>query len=199
MYGIDKNITFNQKTVEIQTSMNSPKELVNISENILVEDIRSIYDVACSAKIVNKTSLGISTNYEGEVCLDIYFDTGNNLSVKKAKIPLMVKMDCDTDDITIHFVNKHFKLINEDVVCDIDIEVIPNVASNKKINLIQDVEEEECEDDCDYAMVVYFVKDGDTIWNIARDFKVTMESIMKANNLEENQRINVGEKLYIMK
>ena len=47
-------------------------------------------------------------------------------------------------------------------------------------------------------MIVYFVKDGDTIWNIARDFRVTMDSIKKVNNLQDD-RISRGEKLYIMK
>ena len=46
--------------------------------------------------------------------------------------------------------------------------------------------------------IVYFVKDGDTIWNIARDFRVTMDSIKKVNNLQDD-KINRGEKLYIMK
>lgn len=199
MYGINKNITFNQKTIEVQTNMNSSKELVNISENVLVEDIRSLYDVDCRANITNKTPAGNSVTYEGEVCVDIYFDTGNNLGVKNAKIPFMVKLDCDTDDIEINFVRKHFKLNNEDVVCDMDMEVRPNSANYKTINILDDIQEEECTDESDYAMIVYFVKDGDTIWNIARDFRVTMDSIIRNNNLQDDRRINVGEKLYIMK
>ncbi len=199
MYGLEKNISFNQKTIEVQTGMEVTKEIVNISQSILVEDIRSIYDVDCRANITNKTPMGNSCNYEGELCADIYFDTGNNLGVKNAKIPFMVKLDCMTDDIEINFVKKHFKLNNEDVICDIDLEVKPNAANYKTIRIIEDVEEEECEDESDYAMVVYFVKDGDTIWNIARDFKVTMASIIQNNNLQDNTKINVGEKLYIMK
>ena len=199
MYGINKNISFNQKTIEVQTGTETTREIVNISENVLVEDIRSIYDVDCRANITNKTPMGNSCNYEGELCADIYFDTGNNLGVKNAKIPFMVKLDCNTDDLEINFVKKHFKLNNEDVMCDVDIEVKPNAANYKTINIIEDVQEEECTDESDYAMIVYFVKDGDTIWNIARDFKVTMDSIIQNNNLQDNNKINVGEKLYIMK
>lgn len=199
MYGINKNISFSQKTIQVQTVQEVTREIVNINENILVEDIRSLHDVDCRANIVNKTPMGNFTNYEGEVCTDIYFESGNNLGVKTAKIPFMVKLECDTNDIAINFTRKHFRLNNEDVVCDLEMEVRPNAANQRNINIIEDVEEEECVDDSDYAMIVYFVKAGDTIWNIARDFKVTMESIRRANNLQENQRINVGEKLYIMK
>lgn len=55
MYGIHKNIMFNQKTVEVQTQMESVKETVNVSENVLVEDIRSLCDVDCHPHITNKT------------------------------------------------------------------------------------------------------------------------------------------------
>ena len=199
MYGIDKNISFNQKKVEVQTDTECSKEIVNINENVLVEDIRSLYDVDVRANIVNKVSNGSFSNYEGEVCADIYYETGNAIAVKNAKIPFMVKLESTTDDVQIRFLKKHFKLNNEDVMCDMDMEIMPNNSNYKTINIIEDVEEEECEKENDYAMVVYFVKQGDTIWNIARDFKVSLDSIRKANNLEENSRINLGEKLYIMK
>ncbi len=199
MYGIEKNITFSQKSVEVQVEGGASHEMVEINENILVEDIRTLYDVDCMANITNKTQAGSFTNYEGEVCVDIYFDTGNKLSVKKAKIPFMVKLDCDTDDIEMNFVRKHFKLTGEDVACDLQLEVKPNSSNYKTIRLIDNVEEEECEEESDYAMVVYFVKEGDTIWNIARDFRVSMDSLIKNNQLEENQGVRPGEKLYIMK
>lgn len=199
MYGINKNVSFNQKIIEVQMARETTTEVVSLSENILVEDIRKLHDVDCRANIINKTAVGNSWNYEGELSADIYFETGNNLGVKNAKIPFMVKLDCNTDDIQINFLKKHFKLNNEDVVCNVDMEIMPNNSNYKTINMIDDIQEEEWKDESDYAMVVYFVKAGDTIWNVARDFRVPMENILKANNLQENQKINIGEKLYIMK
>ena len=199
MYGINKNITFNQKSVDIQTENSLIKENVNINENILVEDIRSIYDVNCCANIINRTPAGAGSNYEGELNIDIYFETGNQLSVKNAKIPFVTKLDCDSDDVEIKIQRQHFKLNNEDVICDVDLELCSNSGNFRKVNLIDDVQEEPYQENNDYAMIVYFVKAGDTIWNIARDFRVTMDSIRKVNNLQENDKINIGEKLYIMK
>lgn len=199
MYGINKNITFNKRAVEVQTDGEITKENVNVSENILVEDIRSIHDVSFRTNIVNKTQMGNVCNYEGEVCADIYFDSGSNMNVKTAKIPFMVKLEGDSDNVEINIVRKSFRLNNENVVCDVEMEVIPYNTNYKTINIIENVQEEEenCEDD--YAMVVYFVKQGDTIWNIARNFKVTQDSIIQTNNLQDNKKISVGEKLYIMK
>lgn len=199
MYGIDRNITFNQKSIEVQTTSEVSKEVVSISEKVLIEDIRAIYDVDCRANIINKINSGNVYNYEGELSLDIYFDTGNNLGVKNAQFPFVVKFENDTDDIDIKFSKKQFKLNNENVLCNVDMEIKPNSNNYKTINLIDDIQEEEFQYDNDYAMVVYFVKDGDTIWNIARDFKVTMDSIIKNNNLQDKSKVYAGEKLYIVK
>ena len=199
MYGIDKNITFNQREVEVPTDEEIKKERVNISESILVEDIRNIHDVSVRTNIINKTSIGNLSNYEGEACFDIYYESGNNLGVKTAKFPFMVKLEGNSDNVQINIVRKSFKLNNEDVVLDIELEIMPNSTNYKKMNIIENIQEEELEEQNDYAMIVYFVKQGDTIWNIARNFRVTQDSIIQANNLQDDNRINVGEKLYIMK
>lgn len=72
-------------------------------------------------------------------------------------------------------------------------------GEERKINVIENIEEKECEKKNEYSMVVYFVKPCDTIWKIAKMFKVTMESIINANELENPDKINVGDKLYIVK
>lgn len=198
MYGIGKNISFTQKPVEIQTD-NCNKEVVNINENILVEDIRNLFDVDCRANIVNKIQNGNFCNYEGEVCLGFYYETGNNLGVKQVKIPFMVKLEGDASEVEINFTKKQFRLNNEDVNCDVEMEIQPNNSNYKTINIIDNIEESEWVDENNYAMVVYFVKQGDTIWNIARNFRIPMNEIRKINNLGETDNVKVGEKLYIMR
>ncbi len=79
-----------------------------------------------------------------------------------------------------------------------EVEMCVN-GEDRKINFIEEIEEKECTKKNEYSMVVYFVKPSDTVWKIAKMFKVTMESIIQANNLENPDKINVGEKLYIVK
>ena len=43
------------------------------------------------------------------------------------------------------------------------------------------------------------VKQGDTIWNIAKRFRVSMQEIINLNGLENPDRINIGDVLYIMR
>lgn len=45
--------------------------------------------------------------------------------------------------------------------------------------------------------VPYKVQEGDTIWDIAEDFNVSFESILKYNNLTENSVLQIGQKITI--
>jgi LysM repeat protein len=45
--------------------------------------------------------------------------------------------------------------------------------------------------------VVHVVQSGDTLWKIARKYGTTIDAIVKANNLDPNKYLAVGQKLII--
>ena len=65
--------------------------------------------------------------------------------------------------------------------------------------VLDNIEERECNEKSEYSMSIYFVKPKDTIWNIAKSFKVSMQSIIDANNIENPDRICAGDRLYIVR
>ena len=113
-------------------------------------------------------------------------------------MPFVVRLEND-DDIEFEITRKEFTVSNEIVSCDMEIMAKRETESVRSINIIENVECKECKDDLDYKMCIYFVKPGDTIWEIAKEFKVCMKNILAANNLETPDRIKVGDRLYIMK
>ena len=59
---------------------------------------------------------------------------------------------------------------------------------------------EEIEDDLeDYSVIIYVVKDGDTLWKIAKKHGSTVDDIVRVNGIENPDKINIGEKIYIPK
>ena len=49
------------------------------------------------------------------------------------------------------------------------------------------------------SLTVYFVKGGDTLWNIAKRYNVLVEDIVKINGIENENEIMPGDKLIIPK
>lgn len=47
------------------------------------------------------------------------------------------------------------------------------------------------------SMIIYFVQDGDTLWDIAKRYKTTPDQIIAANGGSENEVIKPGKQLYI--
>ena len=67
------------------------------------------------------------------------------------------------------------------------------------VDLINDVEEEKEREEQDYSIVIYIVKKGDTLWNIAKEFGSTVDDIVRTNGIEDPNQIQIGQKLYIPK
>lgn len=122
-------------------------------------------------------------------------------SVVSSKITFEIDFNVDLDvyeEEETSIIQDMYSLEKDVNLKSSEIEICVD-GETKKINIIEDVEEKECEKKNEYSMVVYFVKPCDTVWKIAKMFKVTMESIIRANDLEDPDKINVGEKLYILK
>ena len=65
------------------------------------------------------------------------------------------------------------------------------------INTIDNIQENGDREEQDYSIVIYVVKKGDTLWNIAKQFGSTVESIAKVNDIENANQIMPGQKLFI--
>ena len=68
---------------------------------------------------------------------------------------------------------------------------------NEKLKIIEEISTQENQDNNIYSMIIYFVKPKDTLWKIAKKFKSTVEDIARINGIEDVDRINVGQQLYI--
>ena len=67
------------------------------------------------------------------------------------------------------------------------------------LNVIDQInQEEDGEIDC-YSMVIYYVKPKDTLWKIAKQFKSTIDDIIRVNEIETPDKLNVGMQLFIPK
>lgn len=47
------------------------------------------------------------------------------------------------------------------------------------------------------AQLVYTIQPGDTLFSIARQFGVTLDALVELNNIEDPDRINAGDQLFI--
>lgn len=96
----------------------------------------------------------------------------------------------------------------DSVNCEIGgtgVEILTNVGVYAKalktcdVDIITDIQsKEETNSGALPSMVIYFAKDGDTLWSIAKKYRTKAEKIKRANNLDSD-KIEVGRRLLIPK
>lgn len=200
MYGLKNILEISKKEIEVELSDTQKNEIINVNERVVVEDILNILDVSITPRIINKTKLGNSFNLECELGMDIFYeaDNRNGLNVKNIVLPFIANVQ-EQDSAKLVVTNKQFTVNNENVNCDVEILVLTSNKCLKKVNVIESVSCKDCEEDNDYKMFMYFVKPGDSEWEIAKRFRIPLCELISLNNLEDSEKLQVGDRLYIMR
>ena len=65
------------------------------------------------------------------------------------------------------------------------------------MNLIDEIQTNGEREREDYGLIMYIVKKDDTLWEIAKRFGSTIDDIVRANGIENENLIYPNQKLYI--
>ena len=81
------------------------------------------------------------------------------------------------------------------------LEIVTKISNNVNINIIDNIQiKDKNEENDDYdSLILYIVKPGDTLWRIAKNFNSTIDDIARMNGIEDTNKIDVGQKIYIPK
>lgn len=207
MYCPGKKINFNQKMVNTITNKQSKKNLCSIREKINIPEIinGNIVDVSMTPKINKQSRMNERIIYEGEVEVNIMFtDTSIvGINTKKVNLPFELTVsDIDENckvNTSIEVNSQEFLTQGEIVNANIDLNLETSSYRNVKIPVINNVTTEEQEDLEDYSVIIYVVKRGDTLWEIAKRYGSTVDDIVRVNGIENPDKIRVSEKIYIPK
>ena len=200
MYGLKKDLEFSKKEVMLQIASEELDEKMPINERIVLEDVLDIKDTDERVKVLKRTKSGDIYNHECEMNICFYYDADskNGLNVKRVDIPFIVKNKQELNDSDFEITRKNYRVSSENVDCDMEIKIKQRQNSLKKVNIISDIKENQETLLNEYKMYMYFVKPGDTLWNIAKKFKIKVCDLKELNKLESDN-LTVGDRLYIMR
>ena len=207
MYIPCRTLNFNKKQISTMTEKKNFQNMKQIRERINLKDIenKNLLDVDVKPNILKETKINSKILYEGELELKFTFTNSNmQVTIKEIKIPFEYTIENlqNGEEINtcndIEVKNQDF-IINEDGNIDCNIDMLINTSGyrNANINIIDSIEESEEREEQDYSIVIYIVKKGDTLWEIAKKLGSTVESIAIVNGIENRNEIYPGQKLFI--
>lgn len=209
LYSPTQDLECSKKEFTTIANKENKVETCHVKENINLPELTEgeLIDADCIAKITNTNKLNSRIMYEGELQINFIFG-GVDTQVNTTRVVVPFEFTVDNiengeslDINTTLEVGAQDYMIKSggDVTIDVDVIFDVNMCKNVNMSVIDDIELTENRSDEDYSLIIYIVKPGDTLWNIAKNLRSTVTDIVKANAIENENMINVGEKLYIPK
>ena len=209
MYSPIENLNFEKKQILAMTDKQNVTDIKQIREKINLKDIegQNLIDVDVIPTLINENKINSKILYEAELNLKfIFVNSKMQINIKDAKIPFECTVDNLQNGETLNTDNcmeiksKDFIIQDGgDINCNIDVQTNTNMYRTANISMIDSIEERGEREEQDYSIVIYIVKKGDTLWNIAKEFGSTVDGIARVNGIENRNQIFPGQKLYIPK
>ena len=207
IYSISQDLNYKQKDIKTMSNMCNIKDVCSINETAKMPELENkrILYVKTIPMISNETLRNGKIIYEGEVSLEYLYETQNGVETRSMNIPFNFEIMSDNlnsnsnVNTSIDVLSDDFMVDGQNVDINIKLQFDLTLAQSEDLNIIDEIEVLETRDKCIYSMVIYFVKPGDTLWKIAKKFKSTVEDIASVNNIEDVNKLKVGQQLYIPK
>lgn len=182
-------------------------DIYQLKEQISDSEISNsrIYNVSTTSSINNVKIAGTKAIYEGEVSVNILYESTEvtRIDKKEFKFPINYELNIlegiseENLDIMVDVEKYEISSQTDNIQINIDLNISTKMFKTIELNIIEDLEEKELEDKEEYSIIVYFVKAGDTLWNIAKKFRSTVENIKQINNIEDEDKLAINQQLFI--
>lgn len=208
LYSPFEEIKTNNKNIQIMQNRQTLQNVCSIREKRAIEELQGhqLYSVDVNPIIIKENKLNDKIIYEGEIELTLLFSANNNsgLDIKIEKLPFNHTIEASNIPQNA-LINTNLEIVTQDFVVmsdntiemKVDLMFNADVSKPSNVNVIDDLTIEEINKEDPYSIVVYFVKEGDSLWKIAKKFKSTVRDIAAVNDIEDVDKIAVGQQLYI--
>ena len=207
LYSPCENLEFNKKKITTITNKQTTQEVKQIREKIKLEGIgnKTIKDVDIVPNIEKKDMLSNKIIYTGTIEMNFTLvDQELQVDMRNTKIPFEYIIDGVNDSentntkLSIEIANQDFIIQDGDITTvNIDLVMNHDMYQSTNMSLMNEIQTNGEREIQDYSIVLYIVKKGDTLWKIAKKYGSTVDDIMITNEIEDGNKIYIGQKLFI--
>ena len=119
-----------------------------------------------------------------------------SINRKEETFKTQIQLEKQVTEVSVRIASQSSAILPDSSI-NTQLEInIYNTQSNE-LEIINEIKINDEENDEGYSMIIYFVKPGDSLWKIAKRFKSTIKEIATLNEIANEDKINIGDKLYI--
>lgn len=152
---------------------------------------------------INNNSIELDGNAKISLLLQD-LETGE-LNHKTVDVLINEKYEMDNVDnnskVMVDIIGESLNIVQNGM--DIEVRLILDVNTNVEdvvnLNIIDKIEDAVLDLSNIDSINIYIVKPGDTLWKIAKKYKTSVEKIVKINDITDPDKIDVGQKILIIR
>ena len=187
-----RQISENIKNIDIKESIN----------NFMTENFKVINYIPDCSDITVKQNENILT-LDGNLKISMVIMNLETKELENKTIQIMVndKIDINSNtnaitNISANNINIEANGFNLEIKCKLKVEMVYEEICN--IHTIENIKDLETKVNLN-SINIYMVKEGDTLWSIAKKYKTTVQNIVKTNNIDLGIILNSGQKLLVIR
>lgn len=209
IYSIQQNLNCTYEDITVLKNVINQNDDIEISQGLLIPELENIKILNISAE-PNITTINVldgKVAIEGNINFEIlnYNESRKTLENKKMELPFaqVIKvpeiqngMNVEID-ITVQSID-FARIDSSQIQIKLNTRISTSANKNESIRGITSIDTSDNEVDEIPSIIIYYVKSGDTLWNIAKRYKTTVKDIMEYNELKD-ENIYPNQQLIILK
>lgn len=207
-YSTNSNLNYDKSEVAVIKNKETIAKQINLKDSIgITDDKNRILTYNIGAGHLNTKVSGSNLYVDGPLKINVTFEN-KDTGIIDAKtydmlvdttVPLGKEVNEDNVDVIITVENKMVTVQNGNVEANVTLNIAAEVENIDKITIIGNIEQENLNPEDFDSMYMYIVKKGDNLWDIAKKYKTTVDKIANVNNILDENKIDIGQKLLIIR
>lgn len=207
-YSIKNNLQYDKKDVVVIKNKENINKQITVKDKIGTTDEKNgVVSYIIETEHLNTKVAGENLYVDGPLKINVTFLNKDTGIIDSKSYDLLVdttiqlgrEIQDKNVDVSIDVINKSVSNINGNVEANVTLDMNIEVENIDKITTIGDVEESLIGENEFSSMYMYIVKKGDTLWNIAKKYKTTVAKIANINNIIDENKIDIGQKILIIR
>lgn len=206
-YSQNRDLKYDVESADVIKSNQTSIRNIDVKDNIsnILNDNVKLVNYSMDLSYVNSRIVGNTMHTDGNAKLSIMLLNEGELENRTEDILINDEYtldnvtDGDNIDVNITMPELNVSQNGNDIEVKGTINADINIDNMSNINIINNIDADRLDLANLDSMNIYIVKNNDTIWNIAKKYKTSIEKIVKTNDIDDPDIINVGQKILIIR
>ena len=208
-YSQTKNLQYDVESVEVVSKNVAFTKNIDIKENIsnILPQNTVILDYDLDTNYVVPKITNNMVELEGNAKISLLIQNIDNYEIENKVIDVLINEKYDVNNvdkdsnmfIEVMGENLNVNQNGTDIEVKLTLVVNTNIENIANMNIIDKIEDMVLDTSNLDSINLYIVRPGDSLWKISKKYKTSVDKIVKINNIEDPDVIDIGQKILIIR